>query len=599
MMRGPTLLAVVFFGTTAGALAAERVEGELAHAPTAQRIAALQAEAERTGWVGVAHELRGAALSLYAKQGAQVQAWYHLYRWASLFGLTEDQAVAAWVDQMKRVRANPADLPGGVRTSAHPLADFWPADLRAFAMASPEFSEQFFTLLSPLDQPGMVMSILAALWTRQPADFKEYANLALAIAVVYDVPPPPSWPHGQVSPDALPRRLPPPTEIFAFFVKADRTGATLQHLRALPASELKFVVDTTATYDELVWAQNSVQMPLNQLARIYDVVRYRRDRLESGTLQWPQPTYRLMDILKAGGICVDQAYFAATVGKAKGVPTLLFRGAGFDGRHAWFGFLDGSGHWQLDGGRYADQKLVAGVAYDPQTWTNISDHELTFLTEGFRRLPLYQTSQMHSQFAAVYLEAGEFASAAKAARAAVNTERRNLDGWNVLIRAQQRLGGDPKQLETLYQEGARAFQRYPDVEAEFKTLLSRSLRARGEVSAADFAERSTARKYDQAERADLGVSQASEILRRSLDSDDRNTRIRTFYNVLNSYGRGAGVDFFDRIVRPFVEHLLQNDQPQEAMQAIAQARRVLRVEPNSQLDGELSTLADRVQKALN
>jgi hypothetical protein len=413
------------------------------------------------------------------------------------------------------------------------------------------------------------------------------------------VPPPPDWPHGQVSPEALPRKLSPPADVFAFFINADRTGATLHHLRALPASELKFVVDTTARFDEMGWAQKNVQTPLNQLAKAYDVIRYRRDRIENGALLWPQPTYRLMDILQAGGICVDQAYFASSVGKAKGVPTLLFRGAGLDGRHAWFGFLDGNGHWQLDGGRYAEQKLVAGVAYDPQTWTNISDHELTFLTEGFRRLPLYKTSRMHAQFAAIYYDAGEFASAAKAARAAVNVERRNLDGWNTLIAAQQRLTENPRQLETIYQEGARAFQRYPDIETEFKALLSRSLRARGEVSAADFAERSTAKKYDQEDRADLGVRQAGDILKRSLENDDMNTRIRTYYSVLNTYGRGAGVDFFDRVVRPFVEHLLRNDQPREAMQAVTQARRVLRVEPNSQLEGDLNALAGQAQKALN
>jgi len=593
------LLAAVLLGTVAVALGAGRVEGELAQAPTPQRIAALQAEAEQAGWGSVAHDLRGAALSLYEKQGAQTQAWYYLYRWASLFSVTEDQAIAGWIESIKRSGADPAKWGAGFRPSGHPLVDFWPADLRTFALASPEFSDQFFTLISPLDQPAMVMSILAALWTRQPADFKDYANLALAIAVVYDVPPPPSWPHGQVSTQALPRQLPPPEAVFAFFVKADRAGITLQHLRALPAAELKFVVDTTASYDELVWAQKNVQTPLSQLARVYDVVRYRRDRLDNGVLLWPQPSYRLMDILQAGGICVDQAYFAATVGKAKGVPTLLFRGAGLDGRHAWFGFLDDNGHWQLDCGRYADQKLVAGVAYDPQTWTDISDHELTFLTEGFRRLPLYKTSRMHSQFAAVYYDAGEFAAAARAARTAVNIERRNLDGWNILIRAQQHLGENSRQLEAIYQEGARAFQRYPDIETEFKALLSRSLRARGEVSAADFAERSDARKYDQADRADLGVRQASDILKRSLDSDDMNTRIRTFYSVLNTYGRGAGVDFFDRVVRPFVEHMLRNDQPREAMQAVTQARRVLRVEPNSQLEGDLNALADQAQKALN
>ena len=387
------------------AVAADHPGDELARAPSAERIAALQAAAGQAGWGSVAHELRGAAVSLYEKQGPQTQAWYYLYRWADLFSLTETQAVTNWINSVKEAKAGHANMDREFRTNQHPLADFWPTDLRTFAMTSPEFSDQFFTLLSPLDQPSMVMSILAGLWLRNPAEFKEYANLALAIAVVYDVPPPPDWPHGQVSPQALPRKLLPPVDVFAFFVNADKTGATLHHLRALPATELKFVVDTAAMFDEMRWAQKNVQTPLNLLAKVYDVVRYRRDRIENGALLWPQPAYRLTDILQAGGICVDQAYFASMVGKAKGVPTLLFRGAGLDGRHAWFGFLDGNGRWQLECGRYADQKLVAGFAYDPQTWTNLSDHELTFLTEGFRRLPLFKTSRMHAQFAEAYREA--------------------------------------------------------------------------------------------------------------------------------------------------------------------------------------------------
>jgi hypothetical protein len=597
MVHGQALLLAGLVWTANVAAAADHPGDELARAPSAERIAALQAAAGQAGWGSVAHDLRGAAISLYEKQGPQAQAWYYLFRWADLFRLTETQAVTNWINAVKQAKAAHVNMNTEFRTNQHPLADLWPGDLQRFALASPEFSEQVFTLLSPLDQPSMVMSILAGLWLRNPAEFKEYANLALAIAVVYDVPPPPDWPHGQVSPQALSRKLLPPVEVFAFFVNADKTGATLEHLRTLPASELKFVVDTAAMFDEMAWAQKNVQTPVNLLAKVYDVIRYRRDRIENGALRWPQPTYRLTDILQAGGICVDQAYFASMVGKAKGVPTLLFRGAGLDGRHAWFGFLDSNGRWQLDCGRYADQKFVAGVAYDPQTWTNISDHELTFLAEGFRRLPLFKTSRMHAQFAALYFAAGEYAIAAKTARTAVNIERRNLDGWNLLISAQQQLGADPKTLETIYQEGARAFQRYPDVEAEFRTLLSQSLRARGEVSAADFAERSTARKYDQADRADLAVRQASEILRRSLETDDLNTRIRTYYTVLNSFGRGAGVGFFDQVVNPFVEHLLRNDQSHEAMQAVTQARNVLHVDPNSQLDRELTALAERVQKS--
>ena len=580
------------------AVAADIPAGELGRAPSAERVAALQAEAAQVGWGTVAGELRDAAVGLYGQKGAQAQAWYYLYRWAELFSLPENQAVAGWANNVRQAQAAHSNLTLNVSAGSQPLGSLWPAGLQTYALGSPEFSDQLFTLISPLDQPSMVLSILAGLWLRNPSDFKDYANLAIAVAVVYDVPPPPGWPHRQVSPQALPRQLLPPVEAFAFFIRADQSGATLQHLRQLPASELKFVVDTGATFEEMVWAQKTIRMPLAQLAKLYDLVRYRRDRFTGGAMMWPQPTYRLPDILAAGGICVDQAYFAAMVGKAKGVPTLLFRGEGLDGRHAWFGFLDGSGHWRLDCGRYAEQKLVSGLAFDPQTWSNISDHELAFLSEGFRRLPLYQTSRIHAQFAEVYFRAGDFAGAARAARNAVNVEPRNLDAWQLLLAAQQRLRVAAPQLESVLQEAARAFQRYPDVEAEFRTLYIASLRARGETSLADQVERSTARKYE-ANRSDLSIQQAQDIMRRSMAGDDLNTRIRTFYSVLNSFGRGAGIDFYDQIVFPFVDHLLRNDRATDALAVVAQARRTLRVEPNSQLEAELTALTARAQKAMH
>jgi hypothetical protein len=589
-------LLVVFAASRAAAV--DVSENELARPPSIERVSALQAEAAQAGWSAVAPQLREVAVRLYEKNGPQAQAWFHLYRWARLFGLTEAQAVSDWGTAIKQAKAGHANMAQQYRSTPQPLADFWPSGLQAYAMSSPEFSDQFFSVLSPLDQPTMVMGILGTLWVRNPAEFRDYANLAIAIAVVYDVPPPPTWPHGQVSAQALPRKFVPPAEVFEWFVKADQSGATLHHLRQLPAAELKFVVDTGAGLDEMAWAQKNVQAPLAFLAKVYDAVRYRRDRLQAGIMSWPQATYTLPLILQEGGLCVDQAYFAAMVGKAKGVPTLLFRGAGLDGRHAWFGFLDAGGRWQLDCGRYAEQKLVAGFAFDPQSWLNITDHELAFLTDGFRRLPLFRTSRMHAQFAELYWEMGNLPAAVKAARTAVNLESRNLDAWHLLIAVQTRLNPDPRPVENLLEEAARAFQRYPDVESEFKTQLSRSLRARGQASAADFAERSTAHKYEP-NRSDLSIQQAKEVMQRSLDNDDARNRIRAYNNVLTSYGRGAGMDFFDQIVRPFAERLLQNDQPRDALQAIEQARRTLRVEPNSQLEIELNQLSRRAQQAVH
>src|SRR5690606_11617703 len=153
-------------------------------------------------------------------------------------------------------------------------------------------------------------------------------QLALAIALVSDVPPPPDWPHRQVSPRVLPRRLPAPLESYAFWTASDQRRITLQRLSQLPASELKYVVSAVAPYAELRWAREHARYALADLPQAYDAIHYRMDRVETNTLSWPESAYDLATIRQQGGICVDQAYFAAEVGKAWGVPTLLFNGAG-------------------------------------------------------------------------------------------------------------------------------------------------------------------------------------------------------------------------------------------------------------------------------
>src|SRR5208283_2726165 len=197
MARVAYLLLAVGLGAGRAA-AGEITASELSRAPSAERVAALQAEAAQQGWAAVAAPLRDAAVRLYEQHGAQAQAWYYLFRWADLFGQTERQAMNRWNDTVRLARAGSVNALAGVQPTDRQLGDLAPPPLRAYAMGSQDFSDQFFTLLSPLDHPMMVLHTLAMLWQRNPADFQEYANLAIAIAVVYDVPPPAAWPHRQV-----------------------------------------------------------------------------------------------------------------------------------------------------------------------------------------------------------------------------------------------------------------------------------------------------------------------------------------------------------------------------------------------------------------
>ncbi|MDB6114866.1 MAG: hypothetical protein JWQ62_1811, partial [Lacunisphaera sp.] len=77
--------------------------------------------------------------------------------------------------------------------------------------------------------------------------------------------------------------------------------------------------------------------------------------------------------------------------------------------------------------------------------------------------------------------------------------------------------------------------------------------------------------------------------------DDLVNQIRTFNRVLAESGYGAGVDYYDKVVAPFVRHLASIDQVPAALQSLDRARRTLRIEPGRQLDLEMAELAKEIK----
>jgi hypothetical protein len=201
---------------------------------------------------------------------------------------------------------------------------------------------------------------------------------------------------------------------------------------------------------------------------------------------------------------------------------------------------------------------------------------------------------MHAAFAREYLNAGKTDLALKAAREAVNRDRRNLDAWNALLDAQAAAGPDGRARETILREAILAFPRYPDLEIGFSRQLVEVLRQRGETSLAAVEEQRIGRKY-QATRNDLSILQAASLIDRSTKGDDLATQIKVFNRTLETSGAGQNIDYYDQVVRPFIQHLGDNGQVPAALQSLERARRTLRVVPGSQLDSEMTALAIRVK----
>jgi hypothetical protein len=68
-------------------------------------------------------------------------------------------------------------------------------------------------------------------------------------------------------------------------------------------------------------------------------------------------------------------------------------------------------------------------------------------------------------------------------------------------------------------------------------------------------------------------------------------RLTTYKQMLQKYGRGAGIDFYDRVTRPLVTQLVNEKRLPEARQVITLTRSAFNPEPNSQFDRELTALA--------
>jgi len=598
MHMNPWKISLIFFVCLAVRLSALTAftGDELNAPPSTARLAEIEHVAAMSGWKGLVSGLRKVAIHAYEHDSQAAEAWFLLSRWAELFATPEDQVFSQWVEAIRTAQVGHPNMPTRFDVRQRPLGDRLSPTLQAWLLGNTDFSAEFFSLVSPCDLLTNSFDILNGLQARYPEKFPTYANLALAIALVYDVPPPPNWPHAQVGAAQLPRTLPDPVAAFAFWIHADGTGQTLQPLSRLPASELKFVVDAVAPLAELDWAQQHLSTPIEGLGALYGMVRYRVDRVQQAQYIWPEAHYDLPTILNKGGICVDQAYFASEVGKAKGVPTLLFSGAGSDAWHAWFGYLDQNRHWQLDVGRYANQQFVTGIATDPQTWEPISDHELKFLAEGFRLRPSWRQACANADFAALYLATGDFAAAARAARAAVNYEPRHIAAWQTLLEAQKGLKASPTDIEATFREFALAVKDYPDIEASLVRVIAEIMRARGETSAADVEESQFAHKVAP-ERGDLNIDHAADLINHSMATDGAEQQIRTYYSVLNTYGHGAGMEFFSRIVQPFAEHI-KTDYPKDAYNAVRAAQSALHIDPNSQLDAEMQELLTRLKAGI-
>lgn len=242
-------------------------------------------------------------------------------------------------------------------------------------LAHPKFSNALALLVDLQQEDAAKVDRLARMLMAQRSEALElFPELAAAIAVVHDAPV-----IMQVNENVA--KSAGPIAILDHLVAAEKRLSFGVH--GIAPELLLYVVDVAASADEMAWALRTYAGHAS-VGNLYDKVEYDFDNLEKGSPKKVNVAgWNLPNIMKFGGICADQAYFATTVGKSIGVPCVYSTATDGVLSHAWIGFVRKAGGrpaWD-EVGRFGGYQSVEGFIRDPQSGAQLSNTQMPMLVE--------------------------------------------------------------------------------------------------------------------------------------------------------------------------------------------------------------------------
>lgn len=286
----------------------------------------------------------------------------------------------------KQIEAVVTDLVDRIEAAHATSVD---ASVVAWLGERPEIRRAFWLALDPrYDDPAAAVAVLGALIAHDVERVERFHHLAIAFAVVHDSPDAVRssrlamiW---AVDPGQFPE-MPGMLEVFDYL-----TEPTMLKRMPYPPDKLVWpLLVHLADYDlpasERDWVLGTFQDGKGDLSATYAMVPYDYDKLKGKPKLGSKP-YVLANVLKQGGVCVDQAHFSSRVMKSFGIPAIKVSGEGRYGGagHAWTGFLQASrkGARFAFTGRYNFDFYYTGDVFDPQTRTSVLDRALAMDLDG-------------------------------------------------------------------------------------------------------------------------------------------------------------------------------------------------------------------------
>ena len=517
-------------------------------------------------WPKAADVLQGQLEATYKQNGLRVFS---------------DADFQSWLDQLEWVRLGLA-CPGVLGN---------PANLKTFIALGQDstVSHLFVEKLDPLDIKEKALENLLRLAGANAADLHEYAALGVAFSLVFDEAFPSGWPHRQVDRSAVPIGDLDVVQRFHFYVQSNRDKKLDRDVTQLSFENLKYLVDSQVSLSELTYAQQN-RISYSHFADAFFAIRYDTNRIgnAAAVYNWPYPSYKLADIEKNGGICIDQAYYAETLGKGRGIPTIRFMGFGLDGAHAWFGYLSNSGKWELDCGRYEEQDFPKGFAVDPQTWQHIDDSVLENLFKNGATNTNYQPTMTALAWARLHENDASYSHILDDARSI-------MPEWSGIWKLQAALvekSGDLDKTKAFYQDWISQFGNYPEMKVEGQKRLYLALKAADDPGADDLLKDIIIQ--NRTEGFDLGIQADTDAINEKLKNQDWDGARLIFERAIRDFGQEGGLTLFNSIVRPYINLCLENNKVDLADRAVAFTQDRMAIDASSQLGGYFTDLKNEV-----
>lgn len=349
----------------------------------------------------------------------------------------------------------------------------------------------------PSDHLQRCFQCLEKLMNHDPVGREKYVKLMLALSVVWDQPERPVI-HHQMGKKRLSYKLALP-ERYDYFKELYASGDATFSYETLEVCDLIFVVDTPVPLSELRWARENVKGSLEDWGDKFDDINYDTSRISASQYQWPNGFYTLADIQRKGGICVDQAYYAALTARAFGIPAMCFGAAGKSGSHQWFSYLKQPGEWALNVGRYESEEYTTGWTVDPQTNEDITDHDIIYASRRALDKKRMATSDVYIALADVLIDDPD--NVRGCAKQSRKIDPQNWTAWQIemdaLIAAQ-----DCRKLFNLFEDLRDVFKDYPDIVVNASEQIGAVLIEGGMQEEVASLQRRLVRKVDD-ERDDL------------------------------------------------------------------------------------------------